>query len=58
MAPAGITGQWQISKRGKADMSNEERISIDIDYARNRSLKGDFKILFSTPSALIQKQNQ
>jgi lipopolysaccharide/colanic/teichoic acid biosynthesis glycosyltransferase len=58
MAPAGITGQWQISKRGKADMSNEERISIDIDYARNRSLKGDFKILFSTPSALIQKQSQ
>jgi lipopolysaccharide/colanic/teichoic acid biosynthesis glycosyltransferase len=58
MAPAGITGLWQISKRGKADMSNEERISIDIEYARNRSIRGDFKILFSTPSALIQKQNQ
>jgi lipopolysaccharide/colanic/teichoic acid biosynthesis glycosyltransferase len=57
MAPAGITGLWQISKRGKADMSNEERISLDIDYARNRSISGDFKILFSTPSALIQKQN-
>ncbi len=58
MAPAGITGLWQISKRGKANMSNEERISLDIDYARNRSLRGDFKILFSTPSALIQKQSQ
>jgi lipopolysaccharide/colanic/teichoic acid biosynthesis glycosyltransferase len=57
MAPAGITGLWQISKRGKADMSNEERISLDIDYARNRSIRGDFKILFSTPSAMIQKQN-
>ncbi len=57
MAPAGITGLWQISKRGKADMSNEERILLDIDYARNRSIRGDFKILFSTPSALIQKQN-
>jgi lipopolysaccharide/colanic/teichoic acid biosynthesis glycosyltransferase len=58
MAPAGITGLWQISKRGKANMSNEERISIDIAYARSRSISGDFKILFSTPSALIQKQNQ
>jgi lipopolysaccharide/colanic/teichoic acid biosynthesis glycosyltransferase len=57
MAPAGITGLWQISKRGKADMSNEERILLDIDYARNRTISGDFKILFSTPTAMIQKQN-
>ena len=24
-APAGLTGLWQVSKRGKADMSEEER---------------------------------
>lgn len=57
MAPAGITGLWQISKRGKANMSNEERIFLDIDYARKNSLRRDLKILVSTPSALIQKQN-
>lgn len=57
MAPAGITGLWQISKRGKDDMSNEERILIDIDYARTRSLAGDLKILFKTPAAMIQKSN-
>lgn len=57
MAPAGITGLWQISKRGKADMSNEERISLDIDYARNRTVKGDLKILMQTPGALMQKAN-
>ncbi|MBN8834687.1 MAG: hypothetical protein ABS68_13630 [Niastella sp. SCN 39-18] len=57
MAPAGITGLWQISKRGKEDMSTEERISLDIDYARSRSLAGDFKIIMKTPSAILQKTN-
>jgi len=57
MAPAGITGLWQISKRGKEEMSNEERILLDIIYARTRSLKGDLKILLKTPAALIQKSN-
>lgn len=58
MAPAGITGLWQISKRGKPKMSAEERISLDITYARSRSLRRDLKILLSTPAALVQKQNQ
>ena len=57
MAPAGITGLWQVSKRGKENMSTEERISLDIDYARNQSLKGDFLIMLKTPTALIQKSN-
>lgn len=57
MAPAGITGLWQILKRGKSEMSNEERIFLDIDYARNRTFKGDLKILIQTPAALIQKSN-
>ena len=57
MAPAGITGLWQITKRGKADMSNEERILLDITYARSRTLKGDLKILIQTPAALLQKAN-
>jgi lipopolysaccharide/colanic/teichoic acid biosynthesis glycosyltransferase len=57
MAPAGITGLWQVSKRGKENMSNEERILLDIVYARTRTLKGDLKIMFQTPGALIQKSN-
>lgn len=57
MAPAGITGLWQISKRGKEEMSTSERISLDIAYARNRSLKGDLRILLKTPSVLLQKSN-
>jgi lipopolysaccharide/colanic/teichoic acid biosynthesis glycosyltransferase len=58
MAPAGITGLWQISKRGKAKMSAEERVFLDITYARNRTTRSDLKILLTTPTALIQKQSQ
>lgn len=57
MAPAGITGLWQISKRGNPEMSTEERISLDINYARNRSTIGDLKILIRTPFSLKQKAN-
>ena len=57
MAPAGITGLWQISKRGNPQMSTEERISLDINYARTRSAIGDLKILIKTPFALRQKAN-
>jgi lipopolysaccharide/colanic/teichoic acid biosynthesis glycosyltransferase len=55
VAPAGITGLWQVKKRGKADMSVEERLSLDISYARNYNLKTDFRIMAQTPAALLQK---
>lgn len=55
MAPAGITGLWQIKKRGKSDMSVEERINLDISYARKSTLLYDLWIMAQTPGALIQK---
>jgi len=55
MAPAGMTGLWQIKKRGKSDMSTEERISLDISYARNSNLLFDLWIMANTPGALLQK---
>ena len=57
MAPAGITGLWQIKKRGNENMSVEERISLDITYAQNNDLLKDLWILAQTPSALFQKIN-
>lgn len=57
MAPAGITGLWQIKKRGKSDMSTEERINLDISYARNSNLLYDLWIIANTPGALIQKSS-
>lgn len=56
-APAGITGLWQISKRGKGKMTEEERIELDNQYARDFSLWLDIRILFKTFSALVQKEN-
>jgi len=57
MAPAGITGLWQVKKRGTKDMSVEERISLDIDYASNCNFVTDLWIIANTPSALLQKEN-
>ncbi|HTI89869.1 MAG TPA: sugar transferase [Puia sp.] len=57
MAPAGITGLWQIKKRGNKDMSVEERINIDIDYVSKCNFMTDFWIIANTPLALVQKEN-
>ncbi|MBX3241129.1 MAG: sugar transferase [Chitinophagaceae bacterium] len=57
MAPAGITGLWQIKKRGKKDMSVEERINLDIAYAHQHSFIYDLWIIANTPSALMQKES-
>jgi lipopolysaccharide/colanic/teichoic acid biosynthesis glycosyltransferase len=57
LAPAGLTGLWQVSKRGAPDMSTTERIDLDIKYAKNQSLINDIKILLRTFTAFIQKEN-
>lgn len=56
LAPAGITGLWQVTKRGKEDMSPEERIALDMEYAMKNSFILDLKILLSTVPALLQKE--
>jgi lipopolysaccharide/colanic/teichoic acid biosynthesis glycosyltransferase len=57
MAPAGITGLWQVKKRGNKDMSAEERINMDIMYATKCSFATDLWIIANTPTALLQKAN-
>ena len=56
-APAGITGLWQVEKRGKGDMSEDERLMLDNMYAQNHSLVNDLKLIFKTIPALLQKEN-
>jgi lipopolysaccharide/colanic/teichoic acid biosynthesis glycosyltransferase len=55
LAPAGMTGLWQIKKRGREGMTVEERISLDIDYAKKYNFMYDLWIMANTPSAIIQK---
>ncbi len=57
LAPAGITGLWQVTKRGKGDMSEEERMQLDNDYARDYSFARDIKLILKTIPALLQKEN-
>ena len=57
IAPAGMTGLWQITKRGGNEMSVEERIGLDVTYAKKNSFWYDIMILVKTPFAVIQKEN-
>lgn len=57
MAPAGITGLWQVEKRGKGEMSSEERMMLDNSYALNHSFVYDIKLILKTIPALFQKEN-
>ena len=58
MAPAGLTGLWQVEERGKGgNMSAEERKQLDIYYGRNYNFLMDMKIIFRTLTAFIQKDN-
>jgi lipopolysaccharide/colanic/teichoic acid biosynthesis glycosyltransferase len=57
--PAGLTGLWQVTKRGKgkADMSEEERTQLDITYAKEFSFMMDIRIILKTFPALLQSEN-
>ena len=56
-APAGLTGLWQVTKRGKSDMSEDERKQLDNTYAKNHSFWGDISLILKTFPALAQKEN-
>jgi lipopolysaccharide/colanic/teichoic acid biosynthesis glycosyltransferase len=57
LAPAGITGLWQVTERGKGEGSTSSRSRLDVEYAQRCSLLLDLKILFKTPLALFQQEN-
>lgn len=58
LAPAGLTGLWQVEKRGQnSRMSPEERKQLDVIYAQTYSFWGDIKIILKTIPAMIQKED-
>lgn len=58
MAPAGLTGLWQVEERGKGgNMSAEERKQLDILYGQTYNFALDMKIIFRTLTTFIQKEN-
>jgi lipopolysaccharide/colanic/teichoic acid biosynthesis glycosyltransferase len=63
LAPAGITGLWQVELRGKGGvMSEDERKRLDNEYADhfigdNYSFWYDLKLILRTVPALFQKDS-
>lgn len=58
MAPAGITGLWQVTNRGNSGpMSMQERMELDNEYAKSSSFFNDIKIILKTIPAIFQKEN-
>lgn len=49
----GLTGLWQVSGRSEVDF--RDRVKLDAEYARRKSLLEDIKIIFKTPIAVFKK---
>lgn len=48
----GITGLWQVS--GRSDVDFDDRLRLDIEYIRQRSLWFDLKLLYRTIAAVVK----
>lgn len=50
----GITGLWQVS--GRSDTTYDERVAMDVEYIKNRTLWGDIVILWKTIGVVLMKK--
>ena len=50
----GMTGLAQVS--GRNNLSWEEKFELDVHYVENRSILGDFKIMFKTVKVMLTKE--
>lgn len=57
LGPAGLTGLWQVTERGKKGVDADSRCNLDIEYAQTYNFWLDIKILLRTPLAAIQHEN-
>ena len=57
LAPAGITGLWQVNLGGKNIIAEEERKALDNKYAINSSFWKDILIIIKTIPVVFRKDN-
>jgi lipopolysaccharide/colanic/teichoic acid biosynthesis glycosyltransferase len=50
----GLTGIWQVS--GRNDLPYDVRVALDADYAMNRTLLSDLRIIGRTIPALLMRK--
>jgi lipopolysaccharide/colanic/teichoic acid biosynthesis glycosyltransferase len=53
MTKPGITGLWQVS--GRSDVDYSRRVSLDVSYAQQWSLKRDMAILLKTIGVVVRR---
>jgi lipopolysaccharide/colanic/teichoic acid biosynthesis glycosyltransferase len=56
LAPAGLTGLWQVTKRGQGELSAKERQDLDNTYAYRHDWKFDLTLIAKTVPALFQSE--
>jgi lipopolysaccharide/colanic/teichoic acid biosynthesis glycosyltransferase len=49
----GVTGPWQTS--GRNELPFNKRAQMDANYAKEKNIWTDIKILFKTPKAMLSK---
>ncbi|MBI5441429.1 MAG: sugar transferase [Deltaproteobacteria bacterium] len=50
----GLTGLWQVS--GRNDVTYDERVRLDVEYAKKWSIWNDFSILFRTFQVVLARE--
>lgn len=58
LAPAGITGLWQVMHGKTKKMSEDQRKSLDNSYAVNESFWTDIKLIILTIPAIFRSSDQ
>nr|MBP8156536.1 sugar transferase [Leadbetterella sp.] len=56
LAPAGLTGLWQVTKRGQSALSEKERMDLDNTYAQEHNWLYDIKLILKTFPAVFQSE--
>lgn len=54
--PQGVTGAWQAGARNGATFESGERQRIELEYARNASIREDLRVFFATFGAMFGKR--
>ena len=52
----GLTGLWQVS--GRNNLSYEERVDLDVRYARHRSMLMDLRIILKTVMVVLDPRDR
>ena len=52
----GLTGLWQVS--GRNNLSYDERVSLDLRYARHRNLLMDLRIVLRTVAVILDPRDR